>query len=197
MSSVPRSLDSWRARLLAGYAAVALILSTVWLFSLFGPVSQALEDRQIEGLVSVANATEVALTSSDLPVSEVLGQIATSDRLRLTLISQTGEVIADSVSESTSELPSHAGRPEVSTALQGSMGFDKRVSETDGIEYLYVAIPSSARAEGAVLRVSMPVAQAHAAITQFRTTGLPPSSKSRSPQIWSTTIKSCRIPFCR
>ena len=172
MSSVPRSLDSWRTRLLAGYAAVALILSTVWLFSLFGPVSQALEDRQVEGLVSVANATEVALTSSDLPVSEVLGQIATSDRLRLTLISQTGDVIADSVSESTSELPSHAGRPEVSTALQGSMGFDKRVSETDGIEYLYVAIPSSARAEGAVLRVSMPVAQAHAAITQFRWTTL-------------------------
>ncbi|MBQ9004797.1 MAG: hypothetical protein IJ092_00310, partial [Atopobiaceae bacterium] len=172
MSSTSPSLEGWRSRLVAGYAAVALILSTVWLFSLFGPVSQALEDRQKEGLVSVANATEVALTSSDLPVSEVLGQIATSDRLRLTLISQTGEVIADSDSGSAQGLPSHAERPEVSAALQGSMGFDRRVSETDGIEYLYVAIPSSARAEGAVLRVSMPVAQAHAAITQFRWTTL-------------------------
>lgn len=172
MSGVSGSVDGWRGRVVAGYAAVALILSTVWLFSLFGPVSQALEDRQREGLVSVANATEVALTSSELPVSEVLGQIATSDRLRLTLISSTGEVIADSVNSSTSGLPSHAERPEVSTALQGSMGYDRRVSETDGIEYLYVAIPSSARVEGAVLRVSMPVAQAHAAITQFRWTSL-------------------------
>jgi len=172
MSGVSGSVDGWRGRVVAGYAAVALILSTVWLFSLFGPVSQALEDRQREGLVSVANATEVALTSSELPVSEVLGQIATSDRLRLTLISSTGEVIADSVNGSTSGLPSHADRPEVSTALQGSMGYDRRVSETDGIEYLYVAIPSSARVEGAVLRVSMPVAQAHAAITQFRWTSL-------------------------
>lgn len=172
MSGVSGSVDGWRGRVVAGYAAVALILSTVWLFSLFGPVSQALEDRQREGLVSVANATEVALTSSELPVSEVLGQIATSDRLRLTLISSTGEVIADSVNGSTSGLPSHAERPEVSTALQGSMGYDRRVSETDGIEYLYVAIPSSARVEGAVLRVSMPVAQAHAAITQFRWTSL-------------------------
>ncbi|MBR1829096.1 MAG: hypothetical protein IJ781_06245, partial [Atopobiaceae bacterium] len=132
MSSTSPSLEGWRSRLVAGYAAVALILSTVWLFSLFGPVSQALEDRQKEGLVSVANATEVALTSSDLPVSEVLGQIATSDRLRLTLISQTGEVIADSDSGSAQGLPSHAERPEVSAALQGSMGFDLRVSETDG-----------------------------------------------------------------
>lgn len=172
MSGVSGSVDGWRGRVVAGYVAVALILSTVWLFSLFGPVSQALEDRQREGLVSVANATEVALTSSELPVSEVLGQIATSDRLRLTLISSTGEVIADSVNSSTSGLPSHAERPEVSTALQGSMGYDRRVSETDGIEYLYVAIPSSARVEGAVLRVSMPVAQAHAAITQFRWTSL-------------------------
>ena len=174
MSAVSDFLESWRGRLIAGYATVTLILATVWLFSLFGPVSQAIEDRQLEGLVSVANAAEVALSSSELPVSEVLGKIASSDRLRLTLISATGEVVADSRSDGSKPtgLPSHAERPEVAAALQGSMGFDRRVSTTDGVEYLYVAIPSSARSEGAVLRVSMPVAQAHAAITQFRWTTL-------------------------
>lgn len=172
MSVIPDSLGGWRGRFIAGYAAVMLVLAAVWLFSLLGPVSQALEDRQREGLVSVANATEVALSSSELPVSEVLERIATTDRLRLTLISSTGEVIADSESDESADLPSHAERPEVSAALQGSMGFDKRVSETDGIEYLYVAIPSSAREEGSVLRVSMPVTQAHAAVTSFRLTSL-------------------------
>jgi len=159
---------SWRAPLVIGYALVVVLLSTVWLFSLLGPVSQAIEERQKEGLVSVANATEVALASSELPEGEVLKRVATSDRVRLTLISSSGEVLADS--SETAELASHAERPEVAAALDGEMGFDRRVSETDGIEYLYVAIPSNSRARGQVLRVSMPVTQAHAAVTRFRWT---------------------------
>ena len=36
-----------------------------------------------------------------------------------------------------------------------------------------------------------------AAMMQFLMTGCPPSSKSRSPQMWSITMKSCRIPLLR
>lgn len=162
------STNTWRGSLIAGYATIVLLLSAVWLFSLLGPVSNALEDRQREGLVSVANATEVALASSDLPVQDVLNRIATSDHLRLTLISADGSVLADSTK--STELASHAERPEVVAALKGELGSDRRVSETDGIEYLYVAVPSSARPEASVLRVSMPVTQAHASIMQFRWT---------------------------
>lgn len=170
MREVKKQPVSWRTGIIAGYAVIVILTSAVWLFSLLGPVSQALEDRQREGLVSVANATEVALAASELPVSNVLERISTSDNLRLTLISHEGEVIADSVKNA--ELTSHAERPEVVEALKGSMGFDKRVSETDGVEYLYVAIPSNARQAGAVLRVSMPLAQAHAAVMRFQWTSL-------------------------
>ena len=168
MSLSAKRAGDWRTGFIMGYVLVALLLSTVWLYFLLGPVSQAMEARQREGLVSVANATEVALETSELPVEDILERVASSDGLRLTLISHDGEVLADS--SGTVDLGSHAERPEVATALGGSLGFDRRTSESDGIEYLYVAVPSDARAEGAVLRISMPVTQAHAAVMQFKWT---------------------------
>ncbi len=168
MSPSSKRMGNWRTSFIMGYAVIVLLLSAVWLFFLLGPVSHALEARQREGLVSVANATEVALETSQLPVEDVLDRVASSDNLRLTLISSDGEVVADS--SDVVDPVSHAQRPEVAAALQGSLGFDRRISESDGIEYLYVAIPSKARPEGAVLRVSMPVTQAHAAVMRFRWT---------------------------
>lgn len=158
----------WRAKLLGGYVLVVVLLTTVWAFSLIGPISDAFEERQMEGLLSVANATDVALSASELPATEVLGRIASSDRLRLTLISRSGDVLAES--SETVEMANHASRPEVIAALGGEVGFDHRVSATDGVEYLYVAIPSTAREDSAVLRVSMPVSQAHEELNRFRWT---------------------------
>lgn len=158
----------WRTPLLSGYALVVVLLATVWTFSLLGPVSQAMEERHYEGLLSVANATDIALSTSELPADEVLERIASSDKLRLTLISDTGDVLAES--SDTGGLANHASRPEVITALEGSTGYDRRVSATDGVEYLYVAIPSHAREGGAVLRVSMPITQAHEALSRLRWT---------------------------
>ena len=58
------------------------VLVTVWGFFIIGPATQAIEERQHEGLVAVANATGVALQTSNQPADEVLARIAASDNLR-------------------------------------------------------------------------------------------------------------------
>lgn len=168
MSRFSEAADSWRGRLVGGYALVVVLLAAVWVYTLLGPVNDALEDRQREVLVSVANAATVALDSSELPDDEVLGRIAASERLRLTLISSDGEVLAESTE--TEGMANHAERPEVAAALAGETGFDRRVSTTDGTEYLYVAVPYRVEGELVALRVSMPVDQANAALEQFNWT---------------------------
>lgn len=165
MGGLSKATSGWRGRLLFGYAVVVMVLAAVWTFSLLGPVSQALEDRQREVLLSVANAASVALDASALPDSEVLDRIATSERLRITLISRDGSVLAESSEDG--EMANHADRPEVVSALGGETGFDRRVSETDGVEYLYVAVPCVVEGRGGALRVSMPVTQANADMRRF------------------------------
>lgn len=129
------------------------VLVTVWGFFIIGPATQAIEERQHEGLVAVANATGVALQTSNQPAEEVLARIAASDNLRLTLIAADGTVLAESIRDGD-HMENHADRLEVRAALAGGVGIDQRESETDGIDYLYVAVPCTYHNERAVVRVS-------------------------------------------
>lgn len=161
--------SSWQALLLRGYALVVALIAAVWAFSLAGPMSSTLEESQREGLLLVARATSVAIETGEVPADQVVSQVAYDDDLRLTLVSQTGEVLAES---SDAGMTNHASRPEVIAALEGDVGYDRRVSETDGIEYLYVAIPCNYRGDSCVLRVCMPVSQAHAQVNSLRWTSV-------------------------
>lgn len=159
----------WRTTLLRGYAIVVVLVAAVWAFSLAGPMSTALEESQREGLVLVARSTGVALVTSELPAEQVVAQVAENDDLRLTLVSQSGEVLAESTGAG---MTNHATRPEVISALAGEVGYDRRVSETDGIEYLYVAVPCEYDGTPCVLRVSKPVSQEHEALSRLRWTSV-------------------------
>ena len=68
----------WRARVLGGYVLVVALLAAVWAFSIAGPISDVVQQRQREGLVLVARATGVALESSDLSADEVLTGVVKS-----------------------------------------------------------------------------------------------------------------------
>lgn len=161
----------WRARVLGGYVLVVALLAAVWAFSIAGPISDVVQQRQREGLVLVARATGVALESSDLSADEVLTGIARDDNLRLTLIAEDGTVLAESTDDGA-EMASHAGRPEVQAALAGEVGSDLRISETDGIEYFYVAVPGDYRGRSVAIRVSMSAEKVRSALASFRWTSL-------------------------
>jgi len=167
--AAPQTNGTWRSNLLSGYTVVVILLAAVWAFSLLGPMSSAIEENQREGLVSVARAASVAIETSTLPVDEVIDRVASDEDLRLTLVSQTGEVLAESTDAG---MTNHASRPEVIAALSGDVGYDRRVSETDGIEYLYAAIPCEHEGSTCVLRVSVPVSKAHADLARLRWTSI-------------------------
>lgn len=166
-----RGASGWRTRVLGGYALVVILLAAVWAFSITGPISNMLLEHQREDLVLVAEAVGTALETSRLTADEVLVDIARDDDLRLTLISPEGTVLAESTDDEQG-MTSHASRPEVIAALEGRVGSDLRVSETDGNEYLYVAVPSSYRGDDVALRVSMPAEQIRESITRLRWTSL-------------------------
>ena len=146
-------VHGWRRWLFGGYVLVTAVLVAVWGFFITGPAAQAIDQRQREGLVAVANATGVALQTSNQPPEEILARIADSDDLRLTLIAADGTVLAESI-KSGGPMENHADRIEVRDALAGGVGMDRRESETDGVDYLYVAVSCTYQDELAVVRVS-------------------------------------------
>ena len=79
--------------------------------------------------------------------------------------------MADSVNDAAT-MENHASRPEVAAALAGDVGCAKRVSRTDGIEYLYLAIPATYQGSPCVLRVSETVSAVNAMAQDFRTASL-------------------------
>lgn len=160
-------VHGWRRWLFAGYALVTAVLVAVWGFSIAVPTKQAIEERQREGLVSVANATGVALQTSNQPPDEVLARIAASDNLRLTLIAADGTVLAESTDDDLA-MDNHADRTEIQAALNGEVGVDQRVSETDGIDYLYVAVPCTYHGKQAVVRVSRTMEQVNLLMRRYR-----------------------------
>lgn len=160
-------VHGWRRWLFGGYILVTAVLVAVWGFSIVGPTKQVIEERQREGLVAVANATGVALQTSNQPPDDVLARIAASDDLRLTLIAADGTVLAESA-KSDSPMENHANRAEVQAALAGQVGVDQRVSETDGIDYLYVAVPCTYAGEQAVVRVSRTMEQVNFLMKQYQ-----------------------------
>ena len=78
--------------------------------------------------------------------------------VRITLIDQNGEVLANTDKENK-EMENHAEREEVKEALKGNHVTVKRFSETMGVDYSYSAVPVEYQGEIIVLRVSLPLEQ--------------------------------------
>ncbi len=91
--------------------------------------------------------------------------------LRETVVASDGTVLADSAQDPSS-MENHATRPEIAAALKGAVGTDTRLSTTQGIEQMYVAVPSELRGERVAVRVSEPLATIHAIAGRARETGL-------------------------
>jgi len=144
---------SYRSRLLLGYILVVTLLSAIWAWSLYGPVTAAVTEQQSQRLLGIARASAVAFGQ---PVEDVqvLAHTLTGDGyLRVTVIAGDGRVLADS-QEDPAAMANHGRRPEVASALAGRTGRDIRRSETQGTDQLYVAVPATISGRAAAVRVS-------------------------------------------
>jgi len=143
MTSRMRTLAaSFRVRLVLGYMLVVTVLAGVWAWSLYGPLTQGAVDQQRSHLGTIAQVSALALTdSTGTPSAEVLVLNARTG-LRVTIVAADGTVLGDSAQDA-STMENHAGRPEIAAALRGVTGSDTRLSATQGIEQMYVAVPAT------------------------------------------------------
>ncbi len=93
---------------------------------------------------------------------------------RMSVIERTGRVVFDSAipRDSLRSLENHAFRPEVQAARVRGTGSDRRVSQSTGQEYVYVArrltMPDGHPLTGGVLRLALPAADMQALDTQVQ-----------------------------
>lgn len=99
-------------------------------------------------------------TSPEIPAAQPLAEeLGREARCRVTIVDAGGRVIGDSdrTLETVGQLENHADRPEIRSALAGSIGTSVRHSASLGQSLLYVAVPvyAAERPAGA-LRLAVP-----------------------------------------
>jgi two-component system phosphate regulon sensor histidine kinase PhoR len=138
-------------------AALDILVRRGWEASLSAQLQRDLEDK-VQMFAGRANRE-----SGSIPFQELANEVAAAARARATLIDRSGKVLADSGANSE-EMENHATRPEFVAALNGHIGGNTRTSHTLGIEFRYVAAPTSF---GAV-RLAYPLASIRADIRRVR-----------------------------
>jgi len=132
-------------------AALDILVRRNWETSLRSQLEQDLNDK-LQMFAARANHEAGTVAYQQLATEE-----AAAARARATVIDHSGKVLADSEAN-PEEMENHATRPEFAAALQGRNGRDSRTSRTVGVEFLYVAAPTSF---GAV-RLAYPLASMRA-----------------------------------
>jgi len=140
---------SFKLKLILSYAFVILVS-----FGLIGFfLDKSLEGNSLRNIQSSlitqaklieGQITGLSLIEEDTPLLEALiKKLSLNTDSRITLINAKGKVLADS-QKALEDIPlmeNHIHRPEVKTALNGTIGSDIRYSPTLRIDMLYVALP--------------------------------------------------------
>ncbi len=163
--------DSYRFRLVLGYVLVVSILAGAWAWSLYGPLTDTVIEQQQAHLQSVAQAGVLVVARTPGAPEQTLSELVARTDLRMTLVAADGRVLADSAEE-PSAMGNHGDRPEIITALAGTVGRDVRRSATQGVEQMYVAVPATYRGERVALRVSESLEKISELSANARQTGL-------------------------
>ena len=144
---------SYRGRLILGYVLVVAVVSVVWAWSLFGPLTNALVEQQKSSLLAIARAASALVESSGTTPQEAADSLGPQTGVRITVVASDGRVLADS-NEAAVSMANHADRPEVASALGGRTGESRRVSQTEGSEQLYVAVPGTSGGQRVAVRAA-------------------------------------------
>jgi two-component system phosphate regulon sensor histidine kinase PhoR len=137
-------------------AALDIFVRRTWEASLASELQQDLQDK---AKMFAARANHEA---GVVPFQQLADEEAWAARARATIIDRSGKVLGDSEAQASS-MENHATRPEFSSALKGQPGSDTRVSHTLGIEFRYVAAPTSF---GAV-RLAYPLSSIRAGVRKI------------------------------
>lgn len=162
---------SFLARIALGYVLVACVFAAAWLWSLYGPLTQAAIRQQQQNLTAVAQSAALVASESTATPDQIARQLVARTDLRLTIVGPDGTVVTDSNFD-PAQMENHLDRPEVARALSGEVGIARRLSKTEGHEELYVAVPASLDGTRVALRVSQPVAEIEDIAARSRRIGL-------------------------
>jgi two-component system, OmpR family, phosphate regulon sensor histidine kinase PhoR len=138
-------------------AALDMLVRRSWEGSLSAQLQRDLEDKA-QMFASRANRE-----SGSIPFQQLATEVATAAHARATIIDRSGKVLADSEANST-EMENHATRPEFISALKGQLGGNTRTSHTLGVDFRYVAAPTTF---GAV-RLAYPLSSVRADVRRVR-----------------------------
>jgi two-component system phosphate regulon sensor histidine kinase PhoR len=138
-------------------AALDLLVRRSWEASVSSQLQQDLQDK-VKMFAARADREQ-----GSIPFQQLANEIAGAARSRATIIERSGKVLADSEANST-EMENHATRPEFAALQHGQVGSDTRTSHTLGIQFHYVAAPTSF---GAV-RLAYPLSAIRADVRRIR-----------------------------
>ncbi len=138
-------------------AALDFLVRRDWEGSLEGELNRNLQDK-----VQMF-ALRVGHEAGKIPFQQLANEESAAAHARATIIDRSGKVLADSEAN-PSDMENHASRPEFVAALQGQPGSNTRTSHTLGVDFRYVAAPTSF---GAV-RFAYPLSSIKAGGTRVR-----------------------------
>jgi len=146
-------------------ALVVIAACTVSLDLLIGRTWENMLRREIETSLRQKTQMFAARVADASPGSlkQMTEQAAPAAGARITVIDETGKVLADSEANPDA-MENHATRPEFVAALQGQIGSATRLSKTIGVDLLYVAVP----VPGGAVRMAYPLSSIREANRQIR-----------------------------
>ncbi len=171
MTRVRRFTSSVLVRNVGGYVLVAVIFAAAWLWSLSGPLTDAVIGQQERNLTAVAQSAALNVMQSPESPGRIARQLVARTDVRLTIVAADGTVLADSDADPAT-MENHGDRSEVIAALEGEIGKSRRASRTEGTEQLYVAVPGTLDGQRVVVRVSQPLDEIQRIAARSRRVGI-------------------------
>jgi len=130
--------------LFAGTLLVASIIG----FAILKSVTIAQHKKYLQNSISLIELKKVE------NLQEYTKKVSQATGLRVTIISEDGSVLAESLSD-VSHMDNHSSRNEISQASKGSFAHAKRESKTLNTDFLYVAKKVSYRDDSIYIRLSV------------------------------------------
>ncbi|MDY0232427.1 MAG: hypothetical protein RBS11_00215 [Sulfurimonas sp.] len=132
--------------LFAGTLLVASIIG----FAILKSVTIAQHKKYLQNSISLIELKKVE------NLQEYTKKVSQATGLRVTIISEDGSVLAESLSD-VSHMDNHSSRNEISQASKGSFAHAKRESKTLNTDFLYVAKKVSYRDDSIYIRLSVSI----------------------------------------
>ncbi len=133
-----------------------LLIGRAWESMLRSEIETSLRQKTLMFASRVAEGPAASL-------NQITSQAAAAAGTRITVIDNSGKVLADSEA-APGAMENHATRPEFVSALHGQVGTSTRLSKTIGVELLYVAVPIP----GGAVRMAYPLNSIQQANRQIR-----------------------------